>query len=741
MTTIIVVISILLQLSAAVWAIRLIRLTGRRTAWILISVALLLMAVRRIIALVVLLMKGSSPATDLNEVVGLTISVLMFLGVLLIESYFRHIQAAEREVREREHLFHRLFEKGGEANLLIDNGVFVDCNERALELLGLTSPGQLLGRHPSSISPPQQPDGVPSEQKARAMIERGLTDGSVRFEWMHSRADGSEVPVDVILTAIPLHGRMILHTAWRDISARRRAEQALRESLQTSEEIIRSIPLGIFIYQYDAATDRLLVIGGNSEAEHLTGTHLAELRGKGMDELWGPWYSRPGVKERVMGVIRTGTLYHEESVEYDDGRLKGIFRISLFRLPGFRVVVSFEDITAQRQREEAIRLSEERHRTLVETMAQGVVYQGSDGRILSTNPAGERILGLTFDQMIGRTSTDPRWRTVREDGSDFPGEAHPAMEALRTGQPVNGVMMGVYNPATDTYRWLIVNALPLFRPGEHSPYQVYATFTDITALKLAEEENRLLNTQLEDRVKERTSELEYSNQELEAFTYSISHDLQAPVRAIEGFSRALAERCAAQLSPDGLRYLEYLKESAGKMQDLIQALLTLSRMGRTPINTATVDPTVLVRDVLATLQPELEGRAADIQIDPLPPLIADPTLMKQVFHNLLSNAIKFTARCERARIQVGCTVAGSSRVYFVRDNGVGFDPEHAERLFGVFQRLHSEEDFKGTGVGLAIVQRIIRRHGGWIWAEARPGEGATFYFHLHGQSRSTEVTA
>jgi PAS domain S-box-containing protein len=741
MTTIIVVISIILQLTAAVWAIRLNRLTGRRTAWILISIALVLMAVRRIIALSILLLKAPTPATDLNEIVGLAISVLMFLGVLLIEGYFRHNQEAEREVREREHLFHRLFEKGGEANLLIDNGVFIDCNDRAVEMLGLTTPAQLLGREPGSISPPQQPDGVASDCKARAMIERGLTDGSVRFEWMHTRADGSELPVDVILTAIPFHGRTILHTAWRDISARRRAEQALRESLQTSEDIIRSMPSGIFIYQYDAATDRFLVIGGNSEAERLTGTHLTELRGRGMEELWRTWYSRPGVRERVMDVIRNGSPYHDESVEYDDGHFKGTFRLSVFRLPGFRVVMTFEDITVQRQREEAIRLSEERHRTLVETMAQGVVYQGADGHILSTNPAGERILGLSFDQMIGRTSMDPRWRTVREDGSDFPGDAHPAMEALRTGQPVNGAMMGVYNPATDTCRWIIVNAVPLFRPGELSPYQVYATFTDITALKLAEEENRILNAQLEDRVKARTSELEYANQELEAFTYSISHDLQAPVRAIEGFSRALAERCAAQLSPDGQRYLEFLQESAGKMQDLIQALLKLSRTGRTPINTATVDPAVLVRDVLATLQSELEGRVVDIQVDPLPHMIADPTLMKQVFHNLLSNAIKFTARCQRAEIHVGCKVAGPSRVYFVRDNGVGFDPEHAERLFGVFQRLHREEDFKGTGVGLAIVQRIIRRHSGWIWAEARPGGGATFYFHLHGQPKTAEVPA
>lgn len=741
MTTFVVMLSIGMQLAAAAWAIRLIRYTGKRVAWYLISVALLLMAVRRIIALVGLVSKGTLWWIDANEFVGLAISVLMVVGVVLIEGYFRHSQQADLEVREREHLFRLLFERGGEGNLLIDGGVFIDCNARALDLLGLTTKADLIGRDPSSISPPTQPDGEPSGRKASAMIERGLREGSVHFEWMHTRADGTLVPVDVVLTAIPLHGRTILHTSWRDVSARRRAEQALQESLQTSEDIIRSMPVGIFIYHYVPASGRFILIGGNSEAERLTGLSTQELRGRSLDELWRSWYESDGVHEQVMQVVRTGTVYRVDGLEYDDGTVKGTFRLSIFRLPASRLVVAFEDITAQRQREDIIRLSNERHRNLVETMAQGVVYQSSDGRILSTNPAGERILGLTFDQMAGRTSLDPRWRAVREDGSDLPGSAHPAMVALHTGKPVHDFMMGVFNPSTDDMRWIIVDAVPLSRPGEDRPYQVYTTFTDISALKKAQEENRLLNAELEDRVRQRTAELEFTNQELEAFTYSISHDLQAPVRAIDGFSQALADRCGEQLSADGRRYIEYLKVSAGKMQDLIGALLTLSRTGRSPVQTVPVDPAVLVRDVLEVLQPELEGRSIDIQIDPLPPFLGDPTLMKQVYHNLLANAVKFTARCDRAMIQVGCTGTGPARVYFVRDNGVGFDPAQAERLFGVFQRLHREEDFKGTGVGLAIAQRIIRRHRGWIWAEAQPGKGATFFFHLHTAAADREVAA
>ena len=741
MTTFVVIVSIGLQLAAAAWAIRLIRYTGRRVAWFLISSALLLMALRRVIALILLLNKGNTPGADLNEIVGLLISLLMFAGVILIEGYFRHSHQSDLDVREREHLFRLLFEKGGEGNLLIDGGVFIDCNARALELLGMPSKTDLIGRNPSSISPPMQPDGEPSDRKAAALIERGLREGCVHFEWMHTRADGSLVPVDVVLTAIPLHGRTILHTSWRDISARRRAEQALQESLQTSEDIIRSMPVGIFIYQHAPATDRFILTGGNGEAERLTGFSLPDVRGRSLDELWPLWYDREGVREQVMNVIHHGAVLHVDSLDYDDGTVKGTYRLSLFRLPGARLVIAFEDITAQRQREEGIRLSEERHRNLVETMAQGVVYQASDGRILSTNPAGERILGLTFDQMIGRTSLDPRWRTVREDGTDLAGSAHPAMVALRTGKQVHDFMMGVFNPSLDEYRWIIVNAVPLFRPGEDRPYQVHTTFTDISALKKAEEENLLLNAELEDRVKQRTSELEFTNQELEAFTYSISHDLQAPVRAIDGFSRALADRCGEQLSADGQRYVEFLKVSAGKMQDLIGALLTLSRTGRSPVQMMPVDPTVLVRDVLEVLQSELEGRVVDFQIDPLPPFQGDPTLMKQVYHNLLANAVKFTSRCAQAKIHVGCHGTGPARVYFVRDNGVGFDPANADRLFGVFQRLHREEDFKGTGVGLAIVQRIIRRHRGWIWAEAQTGQGATFYFHLHTLAAGTEVAA
>ncbi len=741
MMTFVVMLSIGLQLAAAAWAIRLMRYTGKRVAWFLISSALLLMALRRVIALIGIMNRGNLPWIDVNEFVGLAISLLMVAGVVLIEGYFRHSHQADLEVREREHLFRLLFERGGEGNLLIDGGVFIDCNARALELLGLPAKEDLIGREPSSVSPPMQPDGEPSDRKAAAMIKRGLRDGSVHFEWMHSRADGSLLPVDVVLTAIPLHGRTILHTSWRDISARRRAEQALQESLQTSEDIIRSMPMGIFIYHYTPANDRFVLIGGNGEAERLTGHSLPEVRGRSLDDLWRTWYDGEGVHDRLMQVLQEGTVYHVDDLDYDDGTVHGTFRLSIFRLPASRLVVAFEDITSQRQREDAIRLSEERHRDLVATMAQGVVYQASDGRILSTNPAGERILGITFDQMVGRTSLDPRWRALQEDGSELPGAAHPAMVALETGKPVHDFMMGVYNPSTDEQRWIIVDAVPLFRTGEDRPYQVYTTFTDISALKKAEEENRRLNAELEDRVKERTAELEFTNQELEAFTYSISHDLQAPVRAIDGFSQALMDRCGEQLSPDGRRYLDYLKVSAGKMQDLIGALLSLSRTGRSPVRMMPVDPTTLVRDVLDVLQPELEGRVVDIQIDPLPPFRGDPTLMKQVYHNLLANAVKFTSRCDRAAIHVGCTGTGPARVYFVRDNGVGFDPAHAERLFGVFQRLHRDEDFKGTGVGLAIAQRIIRRHRGWIWAEARPGTGATFFFHLHSAEPDVEVAA
>jgi signal transduction histidine kinase len=228
----------------------------------------------------------------------------------------------------------------------------------------------------------------------------------------------------------------------------------------------------------------------------------------------------------------------------------------------------------------------------------------------------------------------------------------------------------------------------------------------------------------------RADELEHANKELETFTYSVSHDLRAPLRALDGFSHLLLKEYGAVLPADAQKYLDLLRTNASEMTDLIEGLLEFSRLTRIPINRTAIQPRDLIQAVVRDLQPALEGRSITWHIEDLPEMFCDPILIKQVYMNLLSNAVKFTAKRQDAQIAIGSLVDQGKRHYFVRDNGVGFDMQYAQRLFVVFQRLHKASEYEGTGVGLAIVQRIIHRHGGRVWAESKEDEGATFFFTL-----------
>jgi PAS domain S-box-containing protein len=502
-----------------------------------------------------------------------------------------------------------------------------------------------------------------------------------------------------------------------DITERKLTEEAL----SNAELKFRTI--------FDKASDGMLLAENGSSTFYIANNKICEMLRYTQKELLKIGLSDIHLKKDLPFVIKQfdRLMKNEISLAADipivrkDGSIfYADINASPVNLGGKDYLIGvFRDITERKQLEVAQRNSEEQFRTLANSIPQLAWIAHADGFIYWYNRRWYEYTGTKPEQMEGWG-----WQIVHD-----PAVLPKVMENW-TGSIASGQSFEMSFPlrgADGRFRTFLTRVEPL-KNSEGRVVQWFGTNTDVETLTQAEEKLRLLNNELDQRVTERTSNLEAANKELEAFTYSVSHDLRAPLRHVSGYVELLTNRFQSTLAEKGLHYLDSISDSVHQMGLLIDNLLQFSRTGRAEMRRSDSDMNEIVKDVVESLSKDNPDRTIEWTAGKLPSVFCDTAMLRLVWVNLLSNAVKFTRTREKALIEIGATVEAKEVIFFVRDNGVGFDMQYAQKLFGVFQRMHPTEEFEGTGIGLANVQRIIMRHGGRTWAEAELDKGATFYF-------------
>jgi PAS domain S-box-containing protein len=614
---------------------------------------------------------------------------------------------AEASLHQTEESFHLLFTSNPLPMWFFDSETlsFLEVNNAAVVQYGYTRE-EFLKMTLIDIRPLEE---IP---RLRADIEQHHTGIDRSGVWKHKKKDGTIIAVDITSHEITFAGKKAKFVLARDVTDLMKAEESLvrlAAIVEFSDDAIIGKTLDGIITSWNKGAERIFLY---TESEMI---------GKAMQMLSPP--ERVGEEQEILRKIARGeTINHFETVRMrkDGARIHVSTTISPIKdSAGAIIGISniTRDITEQKQAEEDLRNAENRYKSTLDSMMEGSQIIGFDFRYLYLNDIAAEQSKMNKADLLGRTMMEV-----------YPGIEKTEMFAHLAACMKNRTPYHMENEFAfpdGTSNWFKLSMEPV-------PQGVFILSADITKEKQLSEEIKKHREHLEELVRERTMQWETANKELEAFSYSVSHDLRAPLRHIDGFADLLKKHASATggLDDQSRRYITIISESAKHMGVLIDELLVFSRMGRVEMRTTKVTLEPLVKGIIAEASNDIQGRVVDWKIDPLPEVQGDPSMLRLVLQNLIGNAVKYTRPREKAMIHVGSKMENNEVVLFVQDNGVGFDMQYVDKLFGVFQRLHRSEDFEGTGVGLANVRRIIERHGGRTWAEGEIDKGATFYFSL-----------
>ncbi|MCQ8127887.1 PAS domain S-box protein [Methylomonas rivi] len=615
---------------------------------------------------------------------------------------------------------------------------------------------EMTGLPVARLFPPERQDDI------RHLLQTLTEKPHVVFETEHVRKDGSRFPVliDVSVLRDPQQSPLNRVAFVIDLTERKRAEQALAAVQAHSNLQQARARLAILNQMQDANAARLraeAALAALKESESRIklfidyapaslamfdrGMRYLAFSRRWLDdyrlgdrELFGLCHYDvfPDIGESWKAIHRRGMAGEivradEDRFVREDGREQWLrWEVRPWYLDGGEVggiVIFSEDITARLAAKQALRNSEARMRALIGTIPDLICLKDLSGVYLLCNPVLERLVGMKEADIIGHTDYD---LFDTEQADFFRGNDRLALEAAA---PVINEEWLTF--AGDGYRGLFQTVKTPVSDADGQVIGILAIARDITLLRQAEENLRAINANLEVRVAERTAELEALNQSLESFVYSVSHDLKAPLRGIEGYSQLLREDYGQALDDDGRFFIANIRTGVERMGELIDDLLAYSRMERRKLDSLTLDLAVLVDQAIKEKADAIAASGAEIVTDlPSVRVRADANGLSLVMRNLLENALKFSAKAERPRIDIGFRLEEERVVVRIADNGIGFDMLYHERIFEIFQRLHRLEDYPGTGIGLALVKKAVQRMGGDVWAESAPGQGARFYVQL-----------